>query len=155
MSCGQERGTQAGEGAVEVGNERLDTGLQVLPGFVGAGPERPYLSGTAAAVPADAGGTVDLRHGRRRQGPEAAAGVQDRQQGGGQPVQGPGRDAAGAAEGNHHGPGQADAAEGGGGGRGTGGDQRAGGKPDGAAAGAAVRVHPETGEDGGRGGCVA
>ena len=37
---------------------------------------------------------------------------------------------------------------------GAGEDQRAGGEPDGAAAGAAVRVHPGAGEDGGRGGCV-
>ena len=34
-------------------------------------------------------------------------------EGGGQPLQGPGRDAAGAAEGYHHGPGEAHAAEGG------------------------------------------
>ena len=38
--------------------------------------------------------------------------VQGRRQGGGQPLQGPGRDAAGAVEGDHDGPGEADAAEG-------------------------------------------
>ena len=40
--------------------------------------------------------------------------VQGGGEGRGQPVQGPGRDAAGAAEGDHDGPGEADAAEGGG-----------------------------------------
>ena len=39
--------------------------------------------------------------------------VQGRRQGGGQPLQGPGRDAAGAAQGNHDGSGEAHAAEGG------------------------------------------
>ena len=70
---------------------------------------------------------------------EDEARVQGGREGGGQPVQGPGRDAAGAAEGDHDGPGEAHAAEGGGAARGAGGDQRAGGKPDGPAAGAALR----------------
>ena len=69
-------------------------------------------------------------------------------QGGGQPLQGPGRDAAVAVEGDHDGPGEADAAEGGGAAGGTGGDSGPGRKPDGPAAGTAVRVHPGTGEDG-------
>ena len=75
-------------------------------------------------------------------------------EGGGEPLQGAGRDAAVAVEGDHDGPGEAHAAEGGGAAGGAGGDRGTGGKPDGAAAGAAVRVHPGAGEDGGGGGCL-
>ena len=80
--------------------------------------------------------------------------VQGRRQGGGQPLQGAGRDAAVAIARNHDGPGEAHAAEGGGAAGGAGADQRAGGKPDGPPAGAALRVHPGAGEDGGGAGCV-
>ena len=75
---------------------RLAADDVLLPRAAGAGAARPRLPGAAAAVPADPGREVGLRDGRRRPRAQDEARVQGRREGGGQPLQGPGRDAAGA-----------------------------------------------------------
>ncbi len=91
---------------------RLAADDVLLQGTAGTGAAWAYLSGSAAAVPADAGGQIDLcdeRRGSRTEGPPC---VQGRDQGRDQPLQGLGRNAAGAVEGDDDGPGEAHAAEG-------------------------------------------
>ena len=60
------------------GAHRLAADDVLLPGTAGAGSLRAHLPGAAAAVPADPGGEVGLRDGRRRSGAEDRAGVQGR-----------------------------------------------------------------------------
>jgi topoisomerase-4 subunit B len=59
-----------------------------------------------------------------------------------QPLQGPGRNDAGPAQGNHHGPGQAHPAQGHGRARGARRDLRHGRAPDGQQAGSTLHLHP-------------
>ena len=61
----------------------------------------------AAALPADPGGEVGLRARRRREGRGAGQGARRARQGRGVALQGPGRDDAGAAQGDHDEPGDA------------------------------------------------
>ena len=65
---------------------------------------RPPLSGGAAALSPVARRQDRLCAQRQAQGPAAEEGIQRQRQGGGVPLQGPGRDDGRAAEGNHHGP---------------------------------------------------
>ena len=71
---------------------------------------RPSLSRGAAAVPAIHGGKIVLCAQRQAHGRASQEGVPRQRQYRGQPLQGPGRDDGGAAQGNHHGPAEAYAA---------------------------------------------
>ena len=85
----------------------------LLPADAAADRRGPSLPRRAAALQADPRHEVDLRPRRRAQGGADQERVQRQRQGRGQPLQRPRRDDAGAAQGNHHGSGQADHAEGG------------------------------------------
>ena len=73
----------------------------------------PPLPGGAAALPADAGREDVYARDDADKDRLMKTGLQGQRQGRDRALQGPGRDAAGAAEGNHHGPEEAHASEGG------------------------------------------
>ena len=86
-----------------------------------------------------------LRARRQAQGRAAQEGIPRQRQGRGQPLQGPGRDDGGAAQGNHHGPRQAHAAARRAGGERDEADRQGGRAPDGHQGRSALRVHPGEG----------
>ena len=92
---------------------RLAADHLLLPRDGGADRSGTALPRRAAALPPDPGWADGIRPRRRPQGRVAQERVQGARQDRDQPIQGPGRDAAGPAQGNHHGPDAADLVTGG------------------------------------------
>ena len=91
---------------------RLAADHLLLPADAAAHRQGPPLSRRAAALPADARGEDRLRPRRRPQGEAPQDRLQGQRQDRDRPLQGPRRDDAGAAQGDHHGPEEAHAAAG-------------------------------------------